>query len=106
VSHTFAFEEPRPGLITLAGDVGYACAGAFCALLLAKLDAHPALHVDMLQVTAADLSTVQTMLVAVREARACGKELRFTGYGLVIEELVTRLNLSAKLGGPLAVVWE
>ena len=106
MSEAFAFSEPRAGLLCVRGDLRHAHARAFAELLLTRLNALAVLHVELFQVTAADLSTIQTMIVAARDARQQGKELRFTGYGLALAELVDQLAVAQELGGPLAVVWE
>lgn len=102
----FTVSEPKPGILSIGGDLSLAAAPAFAELLFSSLDAHAALHVDLLNVTEADISTLQIMLVAVREAQRQGKELRWLGYGLCVEDLVNLVDLNHDLGGPLAVVWE
>jgi ABC-type transporter Mla MlaB component len=105
MTELFTCEQPRPGLVVIAGDLRVASARALAAELLDALDEQPQLDVDLLNVTAADLSTVQIMLVLTRDATQRGKSVRYVGYGAALERLVKMFQLDGELGGPLAVVW-
>ena len=102
----FTYSEPRAGLLRVTGDLRQPQARGLAELLLGRLDAQAALQVELFHVTAADLSTLQTMIVAQREARRQDKQLRFIGYGLVLSDLMEQFDLAHEVGGPLAVVWE
>jgi ABC-type transporter Mla MlaB component len=100
------FSEPKPGILSVAGDLRVEHAGEFARRLICKLDEQPSLHVELLNVSDADVSTLQVMLMGAREAERQGKQLRWLGYGACLEDLVNLLGMSEELGGPLAVIWE
>jgi anti-sigma B factor antagonist len=101
----FAYIEPRPGVLTLSGELTVECARELQTVLLATLAKTAKLEVDLLNVTKLDTAGVQLLLVTAREARASGKQLVWLGYSLAVEEVLELLDLSDLLGRPAAVVW-
>lgn len=101
----FVYSEPRPGVLTLSGELTVDSARELNTVLLEALGKVPKLEVDLLNVTKLDTAGVQLLLLLVREARAQDKQLAWLGYGLAVEEVVELLDLGDLLGRPAAVVW-
>ena len=101
----FVYLEPRPGLLTLHGELTVATASKLHAALAATLDRHPTLELDLLNVTKLDTAGLQLLLLAGREASARGKSLRWLGFSLVVQEVFELLDLTDLLGRPGAVLW-
>jgi anti-sigma B factor antagonist len=97
--------EPRANVITLFGDLTLSHAKELHGHLFAALGRHPALEVDLLNVTQIDSAGLQLLILLHREALACGKDLRWLGFSLVVQEAFELLDLAELLGRPGAVLW-
>ena len=80
--------DERTHMLVLTGDAGIKNATEVAANLRQAIENHPAVAIDTRALSAADVTTVQSLLAARVRARAQGKELR----------------LLAPLGGPLQAV--
>jgi anti-anti-sigma regulatory factor len=63
------------------------------------------LELDLLNVTKLDTAGVQLLVLAHREVHARGKELRWLGFSLAVQEVFELLDLNDLLGRPGAVLW-
>lgn len=102
---TFAHDEPRSGVLELAGELTLESAQQLQAVLVAHLAAHAAPEIDLLNVTAIDSAGVQLLLATRRAAERAGKSLAWLGFSQAVEDALTALCLHAEIGGPSAVVW-
>lgn len=75
-------------MLVLTGDAGIKNATEVATNLRQAIENHPAVAIDTQALSAADVTTVQSLLAARVSARALGKQLR----------------LLAPLGGPLQAV--
>ena len=80
--------DERTHMLVLTGDAGIKNATEVAANLRQAIEKHPAVAIDTQALSAADVTTVQTLLAARVNARAQGKGL----------------SLLAPLGGPLRAV--
>ena len=94
----FVHSEPRPGVLTLGGEMTIGYAREMRDVLLHALSRHEQLEIDLLNVTTFDTAGVQLLLLLHHEANACGKPLHWLGYSLAVEEVLELLNLAEILG--------
>ncbi|MDB4975847.1 MAG: anti-sigma factor antagonist [Myxococcaceae bacterium] len=97
--------EPRPGALSLTGELTLTNVTALKEVLLRALAAHPELELDLLNVSIIDTAGVQLLIMLHREATRLGKRLAWLGYSLAVEEALELLDLAPVLGRPAAVVW-
>lgn len=101
----FSHHEPRPGILSLSGELTLRDAHELKLLLERFVEASDTPELDLLNVTHMDTAGVQLLLFAHGEATRAGKSLKWLGFSLAVEELLELLNLSDLLGRPAAVVW-
>ena len=101
----FAYLEPRPGVLTLHGELTIATARELHAALSATLEQHGTLELDLLNVTKLDTAGVQLLVAAHRDVSARGKQLRWLGFSLAVQDVFDLLDLAELLGRPGAVLW-
>lgn len=101
----FAYLEPRPGVLTLHGELTISTARELHAVLFATLDQHGMLELDLLNVTKLDTAGVQLLVAAHREISTRGKQLRWLGFSLAVQDMFELLDLGEMLGRPGAVLW-
>jgi anti-anti-sigma factor len=97
--------EPRQNVLTLYGDLTLGHANEIHARLFTALDARSSLEVDLLNVTQIDGAGLQLLVLLHQEALARGKQLRWLGFSLVVQETFELLDLTDLLGRPGAVLW-
>ena len=98
-------DEPRPGVLSLSGELTFKNARALHGALTAALSQHASLEIDLLNVTKIDTAGTQLIITVATEARAAGKTLRWLGFSLAVAEVIELLDLTELLGRPGAVVW-
>jgi anti-anti-sigma factor len=75
-----AFDQSNsPSLINLEGEINIRCAAELKELLLQALTREGALHIDLSATTEVDITTLQLLWTAQREAREAGKEFLLNG---------------------------
>lgn len=104
-SRSFSHLEPRPGTLTLSGELTLPSARELKQVLLDALQQGPSLEVDLLNVTVIDTAGVQLLLMLEREAARLEKKLGWLGLSLAVEETLELLDLFSVVGAPAAVVW-
>jgi anti-anti-sigma factor len=102
----FVHHEPRPGLLTLHGELTAASTRALHELLMSTLAQHPTVELDLLNVTKLDTAAVQLFVFLHREAMKQGKALRWLGFSMAVQEVFELLDLTDLVGRPGAVLWE
>ncbi len=102
----FAHHEPRPGVLTLHGELTVASARALHDLLMKTLEEHPNIELDLLNVTKLDTSAVQQFVFLHREASQRGKSVRWLGFSMAVQEVFELLDLTDLVGRPGAVLWD
>ena len=102
----FVHHEPRPGLLTLHGELTAASARALHALLMSALAEHATVELDLLNVTKLDTAAVQLFVFLHGEALKRGKVLRWLGFSMAVQEVFELLDLTDLVGRPGAVLWE
>jgi len=75
----FSDESEVLSLLHLQGDVNISSAAELKQLLLAALARGKAIQVDLGSVTEVDITALQLLWAAEREAKAAGVEFRFAG---------------------------
>lgn len=98
--------EPRPGVLTLHGELTSASARVLHELLLATLEKHQTIELDLLNVTKVDTAAIQLFVFLHREANQRGKGLRWLGFSMAVQEVFELLDLTDLVGRPGAVLWE
>ena len=101
----FEHYEPRPGVLSLSGEMTVATAAEIKDILLRALASHPKREIDLLNVTRLDTAGVQLLLLLQREALRHGKQLGWLGFSLAVDEVMELLDLADVLAHPAAVVW-
>ena len=101
----FTHVAPRPGVLTLSGELTVSGAAELRELFLRVITENETVEVDLLNVTRIDTAGVQLLILLRREAAARGKTLRLLGYSLAVEEALELLDLMRTFGQPAAVVW-
>lgn len=104
-SPPFAYHEPKPGTLSLSGELTLASAEDLKQILLDAIERNPTLDVDLLNVTLIDTAGVQLLLMLDREAARLDKKLGWLGCSLAVEETLELLDLFSVIGHPAAVVW-
>lgn len=97
--------EPRANVLTLFGELTLSHAKEVRERLFSALSRNPALEVDLLNVTRVDTAGLQLLILLHREALASGKQLRWLGFSLAVQEAFELLDLGELLGRPGAVLW-
>ena len=86
----------RPHTLVLSGDAGIKAAAEIAAGLMDALGAHNQIEIDTQAMSAADLTTVQSLLSARLSAQAAGKSLRLLApLGAPLLEVLTGGGLLA-----------
>jgi anti-anti-sigma factor len=89
--------------VALEGELTIYAARDLQAELLACLDAHPALTLDLGAVTEVDTAGVQILLLLKREARTTGKPLAFVSHSPAVLEVMDLYNLNGVFGDPVVI---
>lgn len=101
----YTMVETAPGTLIITGELTIYDAAEFRTALLARLNSTQCLKVDLSGVTELDCSGVQIMLLAQREAEACGKTLQWDKHSQAVSQVLALLNLEGALGQPVSLVW-
>ena len=70
-------------------------------LLLDALAECEELELDLAQVGEIDSAGLQLLILLKKEARRCGKPVRFVGHSQAVSEVIDFCNLAAEFGDPL-----
>lgn len=71
--------------------------------LLAAIEAHPAVDIDLSGVEEIDSAGVQLLIAAKRQAMAAGKTLRLVRHSPAVIEIFGLFNVSAFFGDPVVI---
>jgi len=85
-------QSNSPSRICLEGEINIRCAAELKGLLLQALSHEGALHVDLSAATEVDITTLQLLWAAQREARTTGKD--FLLMGPISEIVAAAMNRS------------
>ena len=93
----------RPITTKIAGDAGLKNCQAVAAQLRAALSGKEPVHLDLSELTSPDLTTVQLLLSAHRQAKAIGRPLTLSSPPQnALHDLLVQLGLLAADGSPIA----
>lgn len=71
--------------------------------LMGKLKQHPAIELDLSQVSQMDTAGVQLLILAKRECQQQGKTLNIVAHSPAVHELMDFYNLAGFFGDPLVI---
>jgi anti-anti-sigma regulatory factor len=92
-------QSNSPFRIGLEGEINIRCASELKDLLLQALALEGSLHVDLSATTEVDITTLQLLWAAQREASATGKEFLLTGpISDIIAAVMDRSGLHLTVG--------
>jgi len=92
-------QSNSPSLIGLEGEINIRCATELKDLLLQALAREGALHIDLSTATEVDITALQLLWVAQREALAAGKQFQLIGpISEIIAAAMERSGLHLSVG--------
>lgn len=91
-------QSTTPPVINLQGEVNIRCAAELKDILIQSLALVGPLHVDLSAINEIDITAIQLLWAAEREARKAGEEFLFVG---VVPEIVATIVNNAGLRLPL-----
>lgn len=89
-----------PARLTLTGELTIYAAGEAKNRLLAPLDAHDALDIDLSAIEEIDSAGLQLLLLARQHAAAAGKPLGLVAPSQAVRELLELYNLAGFFAAP------
>lgn len=100
-----ARRKPKNGVtrLDLSGELTIYGAADLKGRLLEALAAAAELEVNLSRVTEIDTAAVQLLMLAKREARAAGKDLRLTAHSAASTEALDLLQLGGYFGDPVVL---
>lgn len=97
--------EASPSVLSINGEFTIFTANALKARLIEAIAADETkdIDVDLSDVTEIDSAGLQLMVMAKREAAACGKSVRFCNHSGPVLDLIDLCDLTGFFGDPILI---
>lgn len=96
-------EAAGPVVLKTASEMTIYHADRVKRQLLAALEGHPAVEIDLSGIEEIDSAGVQLLILVKRQALATGRSVRFVRHSPAVLEIFGLFNLSAFFGDPLVM---
>lgn len=89
--------------LAITQDLTIYQAGELKETLMRSVDSHPALELDLSQVSQIDTAGIQLLMLAKRECQKHGKTLSIVAHSPAVHELMDFYNIAGFFGDPLVI---